>query len=207
MANTSQLRGGAGRRGEGGHAGATSRRTKGIPIPLANGCLSGTSTVFNEWLIKFQDPKARSDPAAHRATPGLQRPSTATRHPPPANGHPPQAPLMFKNLMIYTFGVIICFGSWQPSTAEQFYAAVLVIVGTNAAAGLCVSLVLKYCDSLVKGFSTSVSVILAMAVSSVLFGFQLTRPLPSAPPSPAAPTLLGRKANLPRARRQHTRAM
>ena len=31
-------------------------------------------------------------------------------------------------------------------------------------AGLCVSLVLKYCDSLVKGFSTSVSVILAMAV-------------------------------------------
>ena len=43
-------------------------------------------------------------------------------------------------------------------------------------AGLCVSLVLKYCDSLVKGFSTSVSVILAMAVSSVLFGFELTRP-------------------------------
>ena len=84
---------------------------------------------------------------------------------------------MFKNLMIYTFGVIICFGSWQPSTVEQFYAPlVLVIVGTNAAAGLCVSLVLKYCDSLVKGFSTSVSVILAMAVSSVLFGFQLTRP-------------------------------
>ena len=70
-----------------GHAGATSRRTKGILILLANGCLSGTSTVFNEWLIKFQDPKARSDPAAHRATPGLP----SGRPPPPATRHPPMA--------------------------------------------------------------------------------------------------------------------
>jgi hypothetical protein len=39
-----------------------------------------------------------------------------------------------------------------------------------------VSAVLKYCDSLVKGFSTSVSVLLAMVASSLLFGFTLTRP-------------------------------
>ena len=123
---------------------ATSRRARGILILLVNGCLSGLSTVFNEWLIKFQDPKA---------------------------------PLMFKNLLIYGFGCLITFGSWQPSAARQFAAPlVITIVCTNAAAGLCVSLVLKYCDSLVKGFSTSVSVILAMAVSSVLFGFELTRP-------------------------------
>ena len=50
-----------------------------------NGCLSGLSTVFNEWLIKFQDPKA---------------------------------PLMFKNLLIYSFGVLITFGSWQPSAVQ-----------------------------------------------------------------------------------------
>ena len=54
---------------------------------------------------------------------------------------------------------LITFGSWQPSAARQFAAPLVVtIVLTNAAAGLCVSLVLKYCDSLVKGFSTSVSV-------------------------------------------------
>jgi len=123
---------------------AASRRARGILILLVNGCLSGLSTVFNEWLIKFQDPKA---------------------------------PLMFKNLLIYSFGCVITFGSVQPSAVGQFAAPlVLTIVCTNAAAGLCVSLVLKYCDSLVKGFSTSVSVILAMAMSSVLFGFELTRP-------------------------------
>ena len=53
-------------------------------------------------------------------------------------------------------------------------AAVIVLV--NACAGLCVSAVLKYCDSLVKGFSTSVSVLLAMCASALLFGFTLTRP-------------------------------
>ena len=64
---------------------AASRRARGILILLVNGCLSGLSTVFNEWLIKFQDPKA---------------------------------PLMFKNLLIYSFGVLITFGSWQPSAVQ-----------------------------------------------------------------------------------------
>tara|TARA_B110001452_G_scaffold137328_1_gene114175 strand:+ start:91 stop:1131 length:1041 start_codon:yes stop_codon:yes gene_type:complete len=124
--------------------GGTTRQTRGITILVFNGCLSGLSTVANEWLIKFQDPRA---------------------------------PLMFKNLMIYTFGCLLCVGSWQPKTAPQFTSPlVLTIILTNAAAGLCVSLVLKYCDSLVKGFSTSVSVILAMMASSVMFGFELTRP-------------------------------
>ena len=40
-------------------------------------------------------------------------------------------------------------------------------------AGFCVSFVLKYCDSLVKGFSTSAAVLVATAVSAVVFSFQL----------------------------------
>ena len=60
MAVTTQG-GGSGRRGEGDANGpATKRQLRGIAVLVVNGCLSGLSTVFNEWLIKFQDPKART---------------------------------------------------------------------------------------------------------------------------------------------------
>ena len=36
----------------------TSRQARGILVLVANGCLSATSGILNEWLIKYQDPKA-----------------------------------------------------------------------------------------------------------------------------------------------------
>ena len=137
------LRGGAAR-GAGGGRHQSANVVRGIATLVFNGCLSGLSTVLNEWLIKFQDPRA---------------------------------PLMFKNLQIYLWGSFICAAGASPSTVGQLLAPLpALIVLTNACAGLCVSAVLKYCDSLVKGFSTSVSVLLAMGCSSLLFEFRLTRP-------------------------------
>ena len=66
--------------------------------------------------------------------------------------------------------------SCQPHAAIGDPLMFWVLVLVQAITGLTVSLVLKYCDSLVKGFSTSVSVLLAMLASAVLFDFQLTRP-------------------------------
>jgi drug/metabolite transporter (DMT)-like permease len=57
MANTTQ--GGSGGGGGGGpHAAASAHQLRGITTLVLNGCLSGLSTVLNEWLIKFQDPRA-----------------------------------------------------------------------------------------------------------------------------------------------------
>ena len=53
------------------------------------------------------------------------------------------------------------------------YMVVLILL--TAVTGLTVSLVLKYCDALVKGFATSLSVLLATAASVVLFDFEATR--------------------------------
>ena len=144
MANTTQGGGGAKHTEAGGGRHQSANVVRGIATLVFNGCLSGLSTVLNEWLIKFQDPRA---------------------------------PLMFKNLQIYLWGSFICAAGASPSTVGQLLAPLpALIVLTNACAGLCVSAVLKYCDSLVKGFSTSVSVLLAMGCSSLLFEFRLTRP-------------------------------
>ena len=140
MANTTQTGGAT----AGGTARGAAHQLRGITTLVINGGLSGLSTCINEWLIKFQDPRA---------------------------------PLMFKNLQIYLFGCAVCAVGWQPAQTAALLAPLpATIVLTNAMAGLCVSAVLKYCDSLVKGFSTSVSVLLAMLASSILFDFVLTRP-------------------------------
>ena len=116
---------------------------RGIAMVLCTAVLSGASAVFNEWLIKFQDPKA---------------------------------PLMLKNLLLYLFGTLMCVSAFRPSAPigdPPLFASLVVV---QALAGFCVSFVLKYCDSLVKGFSTSAAVLLATVVSAALFGFELRGP-------------------------------
>lgn len=113
---------------------------QGIVLVLGTSALSGLSSVFNEWLIKFQDPKA---------------------------------PLMLKNGLLYGFGALMTAVSCQPHAAIGDPLMFWVLVLVQAITGLTVSLVLKYCDSLVKGFSTSGGVLLAMLVSAAAFGFEL----------------------------------
>mmetsp|Transcript_50396 Transcript_50396/g.164667 ORF Transcript_50396/g.164667 Transcript_50396/m.164667 type:complete len:356 (-) Transcript_50396:34-1101(-) len=99
----------------------------------------------------------------------------------------PRAPLMFKNMQIYSWGVLTAAAyslsrsdsaaSWAASMQHTLFTAPLggLIVLNNAAVGLCVSAVLKYADNLTKGFSTSASVLLASVASSVAFGFVPSR--------------------------------
>ena len=121
-----------------------SRETlRGIALVLCTSALSGASGVFNEWLIKFQDPKA---------------------------------PLMLKNLLLYLFGTLMCLSAWRPGAPLGDPPLFFALIVVQSLAGFCVSFVLKYCDSLVKGFSTSAAVLLATFLSSFLFGFQLHGP-------------------------------
>ena len=115
----------------------------GIGLVLFTSAVSGLGGVFNEWLIKYQDP---------------------------------EAPLMFKNLMIYLVGSLMCFWSWKPRAPIGDPLVFGILVGVQAAAGLCVSLVLKYCDNVIKGFSTSAAVLLATLCAAAFFGFVLHGP-------------------------------
>ena len=124
----------------GGSTSQASATLGGIGIVLCTSVLSGLSGVFNEWLIKFQDP---------------------------------QAPLMLKNSLIYLFGVGVCIFGWRPGAPLGDPPLFFTLIFVQAAAGLCVSFVLKYCDALVKGFASSGGVLLATIASAVLFGFQL----------------------------------
>ena len=83
---------------------------------------------------------------------------------------------MFKNLMLYAFGAVVCFWAWRPTAPLGDPPLFVLLVLVQASTGLCVSFVLKYCDSLVKGFSTSGAVLLAMLASALLFGFELRGP-------------------------------
>jgi len=112
----------------------------GIGLVLISSALSGLSGIVNEWLIKFQDPKA---------------------------------PLMLKNLMLYAFGAVMCSYGWQPSKPLGDPPLLVCLVLVQAAVGICVSLVLKYSDTLVKGFSVSGGVVVAMVASAALFDFHL----------------------------------
>ena len=62
---------------------------------------------------------------------------------------------------------------WKPTAPLGDPTLFVTLVVVQALTGLCVSFVLKYCDSLVKGFSTSGGVLVATILSCVLFGFEL----------------------------------
>jgi UDP-sugar transporter A1/2/3 len=51
---------------------------------------------------------------------------------------------------------------------------VWVAITVQSAGGILVALVIKYSDNIMKGFATSLAIIIACIVSMVLFDFQLT---------------------------------
>ena len=52
--------------------------------------------------------------------------------------------------------------------------AVWITITVQSAGGLLVALVIKYSDNIMKGFATSLSIIIACIVSMILFDFHLT---------------------------------
>lgn len=66
------------------------------------------------------------------------------------------------------FGVIIEYGLWH-----GFDRKAMVAVLSSALGGLIVSAVLKYADSVLKGYATSASVVITACLSAALFGTKL----------------------------------
>ena len=120
---------------------------RGIALVVLNGCLSATSGVINEWLLKYQDASL---------------PMTLKN----ARVYAAGALLAIPTMRL----------PWTPGALHGFSPSAWAVVCTNAALGLSVSLVLRYADNLVKNFTSAAAVILSALVSAPLFGFQWTYP-------------------------------
>ena len=77
------------------------------------------------------------------------------------------------------FGLFTCFTyDWTALTTKGFFfgydSFIWYLVVLQATGGLLVAMVVKYADNILKGFATSLAIILSCIVSIYLFDFHLT---------------------------------
>ena len=84
--------------------------------------------------------------------------------------------LMLKNMQMYGFGVLVALPACKPRGFVNFTPLAWSIVVCNAFLGLSTSVVLKYTDSLVKNYVSSLAVLLSTALSVYFSGFVITSP-------------------------------
>ena len=86
-----------------------------------------------------------------------------------------------RNIQLGLFGILfgifpIVFDDWQAVVRDGFFygytPVVWIMVLVGALGGLTVAIVIKYADNILKGFATSLSIVLSALVSMWLFQFQ-----------------------------------
>lgn len=83
------------------------------------------------------------------------------------------------SLLSIPLGIFPCFFKDRHNIAEKgFFHGydyyVMYLIALNACGGLLVALVVKYADNILKGFATSLAIIITSVASIFIFGFQLT---------------------------------
>lgn len=83
------------------------------------------------------------------------------------------------SLLSLPFGLITCFGNDFTAIREKgFFVGydlfVIYLVVLQAGGGLIVAMVVKYADNILKGFATSLAIIISCVASMYLFSFNLT---------------------------------
>jgi UDP-sugar transporter A1/2/3 len=87
--------------------------------------------------------------------------------------------LLMRNFQLAFYGVLIGQGTvlvndWALVKEHGYFqgygAPVWVVIATQAVGGLLVAVVMRYADNILKGFATSLSIILATVLSVVVFG-------------------------------------
>lgn len=142
-------------------------------ISVTVACLcSGFAGVYFEKVLKTAPSSNNSATTSTTATT-----MTAIAPPPPS--------LWVRNiqlsticLFIATTGTLIWDGpalSTGGGFFQGYHAITWIAIMTQAAGGLIVALVIKYADSILKGFATSSSIIVSALLSIPLFGFVVTR--------------------------------
>lgn len=91
--------------------------------------------------------------------------------------------IWIRNIQLGIFGMIFGFLTMYLADGQEmktkgflfgYTNSVWTAITVQSAGGLLVALVIKYSDNIMKGFATSLAIIIACIVSMVLFDFQLT---------------------------------
>lgn len=90
--------------------------------------------------------------------------------------------LFMRNIQLSLFGVVLGLGGvvlsdWSKVRTGGFFqgysALVWFVVLVQAGGGLMIAVVMKYADNILKGFATSISIVLSTWISTLLFEFAL----------------------------------
>lgn len=99
------------------------------------------------------------------------------------SGKGPVASLWLRNIQLGLFGIILGFGGMMVNDFSAikekgimfgYSNLVWSVIGMNAFGGLLVAVVVKYADNILKGFATSLAIIVSCIVSIYLFNFVLS---------------------------------
>mmetsp|Transcript_6881 Transcript_6881/g.22131 ORF Transcript_6881/g.22131 Transcript_6881/m.22131 type:complete len:352 (-) Transcript_6881:222-1277(-) len=91
--------------------------------------------------------------------------------------------LFFRNVQLGFFGWVIGLATVAVNDGQQVYehgffqgygVAVWTAILTQAVGGLLVAVVMKYADNILKGFATSLSIVLGSILSTIFFGVPMT---------------------------------
>jgi UDP-sugar transporter A1/2/3 len=145
---------------------STQSHSLGVSAVSAACFISGFAGVYTESILKKTQPSAATDEQGSEDT-----------------GESKNCLLWLRNFQLSLSGLAFaafgCFiidqrqitrdGFWHGYTSIVWATIVLQAVG-----GLVVALVITYTDNILKGFATSISVIISTVVSSVIWGFKTT---------------------------------
>ena len=93
------------------------------------------------------------------------------------------ASIWLRNVQLGLFGSLsaligMCVKDWETISDNGFFFGysplVLSVIVQQATGGLIVAVVVKYADNILKGFATSLSIIISCVASVFLFGFNIT---------------------------------
>jgi UDP-sugar transporter A1/2/3 len=145
--------------------------TKGFLSVLAACILSGLAGVYFEKIVKTNTPN--KDDQERKTSHALYEPEQNVK-----------TQLWVRNIQLSLFSVIL--GSifviglqdgaaiWENGFFQNYSILTWVVILIQAGGGLIVGLVVRYADNILKGFATSISIILSSLISYWLFDFEMT---------------------------------
>ena len=141
--------------GQSNHLALSSESSLGVLATLAIATLSGFAAVYTERVLKHAQLHAHS--IAQDVLPYMQIQMALA-----------SLLIIGAFAIVADFEMIVTYGLWH-----GFDRRAVVAVMSSAMGGLIVSAVLKYADSVLKGYATSASVILTGVLSAAFFGTTL----------------------------------
>lgn len=154
----------------------------GLLAVIVASCISAVAGVYFEMILKREDQSSSS------WSPTKSLPTNMVRQRRLSVGRQKAESkvdvIWVKNIQLAVFsGIMAAVGCWlidgetirQQGFWNGYYLSTWLVILIQAAGGLLVALVVKYADNILKGFATSISIIISTIFSMLLFpDFQLT---------------------------------